>query len=482
MYFPISKKTFEYLLLVFALLVGLALRLYKIDSPVADWHSWRQADTASVAHIYMNEGIDLLRPRFYDISNVQSGFLNYKGYRFVEFPFVNAIHALLAKNFSLFSFDMWGRVISVAFSLISTVAMFFIGKRFLGRFGGVLAAWFFATLPFNVYYSRVILPEPAAVCFGLLSILFFMIYVDSDKLLSLYLSGIFMALALLLKPYTVFYALPIIYLAYKRFGVNGMLTNVHLYIYLDVALVPLLLWRTWTWEFPSGVPAYDWAFNGDKIRFRPAFWYWIFGQRVSRLILGFGGVVLLGFGLLRRKRKEDLFLYVFAFGAFLYLSVVATANVRHDYYQVLIVPVIVLMLAKGALFLYESKGFSRVVSISILLGSILFMYMFGWYEVKEYYKINHPEIIAAGSAVSRLLPEDSEVIAPYDGDTAFLYQLKRYGWPVNVSTIDELHRFGADYYVSVNFADKDTIEVMNRFKVVEKTDQYIIADLSEEIK
>lgn len=481
MYFPISRKTFEYSLLIFALLVGLALRLYKIDSPVADWHSWRQADTASVAYIYMNEGIDLLRPRFYDISNVQSGFLNYEGYRFVEFPFINAIHALLAKNFSLFSFDIWGRLISIFFSLVSTLAMFLIGKKLLGRLGGVLAAWFFATLPFNVYYSRVILPEPAAVCFGLLSILFFMIYVDGNRLLSLYSSGIFMALSLLLKPYTIFYALPIIYLAYKKFGIKGMLTNVHLYIYLDVALLPLLLWRTWTWEFPSGVPAYDWVFNGDKIRFRPAFWYWIFGQRIAKLILGFWGVVLVGFGLLQKKR-DNPFLYIFGVGAFLYLSIVATANVRHDYYQVLIVPVIVLMLARGALFLYESKGFSRWLSVSILLVSSLFMYMFGWYEVKEYYKINHPEIVAAGQAVSRLLPKDAKVIAPYDGDTAFLYQLKRYGWPVNVSTIDELRRVGADYYVSVNFADKDTIEVLNRFKIIEKTDQYLIADLSREIR
>ena len=31
------------------LLVGLLLRLYRFDNPIADWHSWRQADTSAVS-------------------------------------------------------------------------------------------------------------------------------------------------------------------------------------------------------------------------------------------------------------------------------------------------------------------------------------------------------------------------------------------------------------------------------------------------
>ena len=36
------------ILFVIILLLGFGVRLYKITSPIADWHSWRQADTASV--------------------------------------------------------------------------------------------------------------------------------------------------------------------------------------------------------------------------------------------------------------------------------------------------------------------------------------------------------------------------------------------------------------------------------------------------
>ena len=31
------------------LVLGLIVRLYKLNTPLADWHSWRQVDTASVA-------------------------------------------------------------------------------------------------------------------------------------------------------------------------------------------------------------------------------------------------------------------------------------------------------------------------------------------------------------------------------------------------------------------------------------------------
>ena len=60
------------------------------------------------------------------------------------------------------------------------------------------------------------------------------------------------------------------------------------------------------------------------------------------------------------------------------------------------------------------------------------------FQVKEFYKINRPEIIVAGEAVNRLTPSNSLVIAPYNGDTAFLYQTNRIGWPVVDRPIEQL--------------------------------------------
>ena len=82
----------------------------------------------------------------------------------------------------------------------------------------------------------------------------------------------------------------------------------------------------------------------------------------------------------------------------------------------------------------------------------------------------------AGLAIDTLTPKDALVIAPYNGDSAFLYQTKRWGWPHVDRPIGELIKNGADYYVSVNF-DSQTKEFMGQFETVIENQSYVILDL-----
>ena len=72
-----SRSTLGLLLI---LVLGFVVRLYKIDNPVADWHSWRQADTAAVTRNFVWEGINLFYPKFDDLSSIPSGKPNPKGF------------------------------------------------------------------------------------------------------------------------------------------------------------------------------------------------------------------------------------------------------------------------------------------------------------------------------------------------------------------------------------------------------------------
>src|SRR3989344_5820515 len=111
-----SSKYTPHIAIVVILLLALLVRLYRIENPVADWHSWRQADTASVTRTYVDEGINLLYPRYHDISTAQSGMFNPNGYRFVEFPLYNAVHAVFYRLIPTFSLEIWGRLVSILFS------------------------------------------------------------------------------------------------------------------------------------------------------------------------------------------------------------------------------------------------------------------------------------------------------------------------------------------------------------------------------
>src|ERR1051326_9616750 len=87
-------KKSELFILFLILVGGFIVRLYRFNGPVADWHSWRQADTSAVSRNVVNEGFNLLYPKFDDLSNVPSGIYdNPNGYRFVEFPMYNVFQA-----------------------------------------------------------------------------------------------------------------------------------------------------------------------------------------------------------------------------------------------------------------------------------------------------------------------------------------------------------------------------------------------------
>ena len=48
-----GKQIKNYLLLLVIVILGFAVRLYRIDFPLADWHSWRQVDTAGVTREFI---------------------------------------------------------------------------------------------------------------------------------------------------------------------------------------------------------------------------------------------------------------------------------------------------------------------------------------------------------------------------------------------------------------------------------------------
>ncbi len=494
------KSDLFFLLLI--LILAFILRLYKINTPLADWHSWRQADTSSVTRNYVKNGINILYPTFDDISNVASGRDNPMGYRFVEFPLYNVFSLITDKIFVGYTVEISGRLTSTFAALGSIIFLFLLLKKYSGRVEALLASLFYAILPYNIFFTRVILPEPTLVFLSLGMVYFFDQLVEKISNLKsqisnlrkvlvftvfVILSLIFTSSSLLVKPFAAFLFLPMVYLWLKGFGIS-IKSSSGLFVYLFICLLPLMVWRIWITQFPEGIPAYTWLFNGDGIRFKGAFFYWIFADRLSRLILGFWGLPLLILGILNKKRSEGKLFYLWGMAMLLYVTVVATGNVRHDYYQTITIPITAIFLAKGVTGIWDLKQAfsSKFLILCTLAVMILFMEMFGWYSVRDLYNINHPEIVEAGRAVEKYTPEKSLVIAPYNGDTAFLYQTHRSGWPVMQDNIENLIAKGADFYVSVNFDDltkqliKEATEEdlkIRKYKMIEKTDNYVIIQL-----
>src|SRR3989344_126256 len=302
----------ETTILFLILILALFLRLYKIKSPIADWHSWRQADTSAVTRNFIKYGIDPLRPRFDDLSNIPSGQDNPQGYRMVEFPIYNLIHYEIYKiNIGFCSMfhvpclplEAAGRLTTIISSLFSLIFLYLIVKHFSNTTMALLSAFIYAVLPYNIYYSRVILPDPMMVTFSLGAVWFFILSLYQNKPTSLLptvfflLSSIMAASASLIKPTAIFFLILIGYLAFRKWGLKT-LKQPQFYLYWIIIIIPFVLWRLWVRQFPEGIPAYTWLLNGDGIRLRPAWFRWLFYERLTKLILGGFGLVLFVIGII----------------------------------------------------------------------------------------------------------------------------------------------------------------------------------------
>lgn len=470
-------KRFEFFILFLILALALFLRLYKISRPVADWHSWRQADTAAVARNFIKEGYTPFIPKYDDMSSQTNGLDNPNRYRFVEFPIYNSLIA--AVWYFTGVNDTYARLVTLFITLGSTLLIYLLVRHFSGRATAALAAFFFAIVPYNVFYSSTILPGPLMVFALLVLYLSFIKWMESDRNWFWAASSILWAnIAILTWPIALFFMVPIIYLALEKYGLK-VFKKPPLYLFAILSLAPFIVWRAWITRFPSGIPNWNFLINEGNIRFKGAFFRWLIVERMGKLILTVGGFFLFLLGILKKPGREKLFYLSFLASVALYFSVFASGNVRHDYYQIpFILPAAIFMaLGTRTLFNLPRESFNRFVGPVIAIAAILAIFAFGFYEIQGYYWINKPQIVEAGKAVDRLLPKNATVVAPYNGDSAFLYQTNRYGYPITDRSLEKYIDQGTKYLVSVDPTDAGIQNLARHCKVIAQTRDYVIVEM-----
>lgn len=479
-------KKIEFFLLIAVFFFAIIVRLYRFDGPIGDWHSWRQADTSAVSRNFSLHGYDLLHPTYDDISNIQTGKDNPHGYRLVEFPLFNIAQAGTYQFFGIFTIEQWGRVVTIVSSLLSILFIYLLTTKHMNKQAGFFAAFFYAFIPYNIYYGRVILPDPSMVMASLGGVYFFDRWLEENKKKSIktYLyytfALLFTAAAFLLKPYALFFTIPMIYLAVKHLRQKVLLTW-ELWVFAFFSLLPLIGWRMFITQYPEGVPSNTWLFNGNGIRFRPSFFRWILFERITKLISGYFGILLFFVALLKIRNIKDAGFFLSFLGAsIVYVCVFATGNVQHDYYQILIMPTIAMFYGLGAYVLFDSKKHVLFLPIGkvVLLFISFGMFFYGWNQIKDFFNINNPSLMVAGAAVDKLTPKNAKIIAPYGGDTTFLYHTKRKGWPSFQNDIPVLVKLGADYLVLVN-PTKEDYNFGKTYKIISTKPEYILFDLKQ---
>jgi len=470
------------LLLLAVLILGLALRLYKVNIFLADHHSWRQADTAAVARNFVKEGWNFFLPRIDNKTPLHPGVPNDKRLFLVEPPIYNSIVAAIYKIGGIKI--EYARLVSIVFSLGSIVLLYLLVSLYFGKKTGLLAGFFFAVLPYNIFYSRTVLPEPMIIFLNLAMLYLAVKWLETNSTIQYFLFVFLSMLSFSQKAFPLFLLLPLAYLFLKKYGIKTFLQP-KIYFWVIISFLPLILWRWWIGHFPEGIPASLWLFNENNIRFKGAFFYWIFAKRIGELILGYWGLPLLVLGIIVKVKKEGWFFYLWLLSIIIFIFVFAAGNVTHDYYQIPLMPILSIFLAKGANFLLFEKheNFNRALGVILFLICLVFTLAFSWYQIRDFYNLQGG-VDLAGAAVNDLVPKNALVLTGDSNDATLLYNTNRFGWsggyasnfPNTSETIQKIISLGGSVYVTTKFDRHSDFGkyMLQNFPIIKETNQYII--------
>ncbi len=479
----------------YILVLTFLTRLYHYNFPVIGWHSWRQSDTATIAKNFFLNGFHILYPQIDWAGNTP-------GYVESEFHIYPFIISLLYSIFGIN--DMWGRLVSIACSIVTVYFIYLIVKRVINEKTALWSAFIYAIIPLNIYYGRAFMPESMMLMCSAGGIYFFIKWYDEDKIKYLLFSSVFICLAILIKLPGFYLGLPLVYLAYKKYK-PAFLLKPQLWIYAIIIFVPVILWYYHAHQlFLNGGASFDiwnageskWAMFG--LLLEPKLYHEIFLQSIAERHLTYPGFVLCVWGIfIKRKYELERLIDYWLIAVIIYILIAAQANRVHEYYQLpIILPFCIYIGKVFAQFIpsfkfkeiFRSNKFAAViVLLSLLLIPILSFLRIQNTLRSEIYNSN---VFKIANAVKQNSNANDLIVTVCDGNPIYLYISQRKGWTISPQNIDlsylsEKRLNGGKLLTAEKkvFVNSGTIDKLNLLKetcrVVKEDDDIIIVKIGE---
>jgi hypothetical protein len=306
---------------------------------------WRQADTASIARNFAENGMRLFYPQI-DWGGAGPGYVE------TEFQLLTW---LTAAGYLLLGEHEWiGRLISLAFGLVAVGAFWGLARRLLSPAAARWAVIAFALSPLFMRYAGAFMPDVTALAFFLLALLAFRRWLDEDRTAWLAAVAAAVSLAALVKPTSLVVG-PIL-VAWLQAADRTRLRRPALYVAGAAALVAPALWllhanslyRTYgnTFGVLSGG---DDKFGGVGQWLRPSFYI---GNAYLEAVwvLGVVGVPLavLGAAAVWRERRRYAVVVAGILVVIAYFFAVARYSQNSPQYHIYALPFAALLVGLGA--------------------------------------------------------------------------------------------------------------------------------------
>jgi 4-amino-4-deoxy-L-arabinose transferase-like glycosyltransferase len=412
----------------------------------------------------------------------------------MELPLLPAVVAVfyrvLGENFLI------GRVVVIASSLATVLAIYLLGRRLFGEAAGRAAAFLFAISPTAVYFGRAFIVDTPTVLFSVAAILAFIVYTETDQPKYAVIGGACLALAWMVK-------LPA-FLTFGPVAFIGMRARKFSLVkdkwFLAAVAFAFITTALWYWHannlyLRTGLTVGIWrgagtypgllgelagptsTFTGWSTRelLMGSNWWRVLFTRFWMMHLTPAGFVLAAVGLilaLRIPRASVIYVWLAACVSFIFA--VGTGNFGHEYYQLPILPPLALFFGVAAAPMFDGEFLTRKVGriigplLAAALLTVLALVSFNEsFVVRNFFR---PELldytpIRAGAAIDQVTPKDATLIVVEFGvsDNAanapmLLYHARRRGWSfdlrgLTITAVEELRRRGAQYFATTVYPE-----------------------------
>ncbi|MDA8173521.1 MAG: glycosyltransferase family 39 protein [Nitrospiraceae bacterium] len=368
------------------ILTAAAARVYHITYPPFDTWAFRQTATAGLIRDYYRHGINIFYPTLITLGK--------PGYMVQEFPLYQALSALLYKIFipSLIT----ARIFTIITGLLSAWFVYRISIRFLDKRSSLLASFFFAFMPLDIFFQRVPMQDPLTVLLSLMMLDFFIEGIEGKKFY--FIPGALAAsLGLMMKsPFIGPLFLPVLYLAWKKRGRPGAAQSyAGLLLAFVIPAAAMVLWQRHAnfvndiYCRKDGYPFKD-IYPTLVVKLHP-FNTWYFGtvgqrlemanyllllRRAAMYVLTPIGAAFFAAGAVRLAlEKRGAFLFIWLFSLCAMVMMIFNLYVVHNYYLLPFCPVLAVFCGAGAGLLldYMDKHGRAVSAVSALVIAAAFL-------------------------------------------------------------------------------------------------------------
>ncbi len=485
----------EMTLLLGVLAVGLAGRLIAISQPFIDRWSWRQADVAMIARNFYRRGFNIFYPQI-DWAGTAPGYVG------TEFPLVPFLASLF---YSLFGIHEWiGRSVSVFFFTLSVPFFYLLVRRVWNASTAGFAVGIYALAPLSIFSSRSFMPDTASLALSIAALYLFVEWLERERRSWLFAAACLLtSLAILVKLPAISIGLPLLYVAWRRYGARLVLRG-DLWVFAALSLLLPLAWYIHAyWISVSYFPYHLFGEGTAQIVSLEA--YMDVGREAATWSLTplVSGAMLVGMFMSGGATLGRLFHWWLA-AIVIFLIVAGRGASSHQWYQLPLVPVAAAFAGRacdlavcGIRKVAGSKlAFLFAGVFLVMIACLSYVYVRPKYEpwALPFWK--------AGNELSRRTPAGTLVVFGDIGDPTIIYYSGRRGWQLGfkglrwtdprdrddvLGEVASLRKEGASYLVFTRYSrwwferyPGLDAQLEARYPRVRETDDYIIFALGPE--